>query len=379
MRISTPIPITIYPAYWIFTGILSLLLAGGDIVQIFIWMGIIFVSIIFHELGHALTAKIFGRTPRIELVAMGGLTYHDGDRLPFWKQFFITLNGPLFGLLLALITGFIHLHVANPLVKMIFLQMSFVNIFWTLINLVPVLPLDGGQLLRLGLEKWFDFKGLRYTFIVSGIFALLGSLAMFITQNLLAGAIFFLFAFENWDNYRKSRNIRGIDQKEELKKILVEGEELFRDGRKEEALKVFESLRAATGEGMLYDAATQYTALILDDQGKGEAAYNLLKPLQERLDPPTLMLLHRLAFEHQDDSIVSSLGSAVFQSFPLPEVALRNAYTAARLRQPQGAIGWLTTAKQQGVDNLCEIIRESDFDPIRKDPAFQEFVKSLVS
>jgi stage IV sporulation protein FB len=94
---------------------------------------------------------------------------------------------------LAIVTGFFATKVSTPLAKSMLAQTSIVNFFWTVINLVPVLPLDGGQLLRLGLEKWFDFKGLRYTFLVSGIFALLASFAMFATGNLLAGAIFFLF------------------------------------------------------------------------------------------------------------------------------------------------------------------------------------------
>ncbi|MBP7074252.1 MAG: M50 family metallopeptidase [Rhabdochlamydiaceae bacterium] len=371
------IPVKIYPIYWIFTAILSLLLGGGNIIQSLVWMVIIFVSVLFHEFGHALTAKMFGRKPRIELVAMGGITYHDGEKLPFWKQFLITLDGPLFGLILAFIAGFAQAVITVPALKTILLQTYLINIFWTVINLVPVLPLDGGQLLRIGLEKWFDFKGLRYTFLVSGIFALIASLFFFAFQQFLPGAIFFLFAFENLDNYRKSRNISGSDRNEELKKALVAAEALFREGRKDEALAAFQSLRGTTKEGMLYDASTQYAALILDDQGKPQAAYDLLKPLQERLDPPTLLLLHRLAFEHQDDSLVSSIGAGVFQLFPLAEVALRNAYAAARLKQPQGAIGWLQTAQQNGAENLNEIVKESAFDSIRSDDAFKEFTSSL--
>ncbi len=377
MRIPGTIPVKVTPAYWIFTGILSLLLARGDILQTFIWLAIIFISVLFHEYGHALTAKMFGRRPRIELVAMGGLTYHDGDKLPFWKQFLITLDGPLFGLILALVAGVLSTFFSSPFMKAVLLQMKYVNIFWTIINLLPVLPLDGGQLLRIGLEKWFDFKGLRYTFLVSGIFALLASLALFAFQDLLPGAIFFLFAFENLDNYRKSRNISRNDRKEELTKALMDAEALFRAGRKDEALAAFQALRASTGAGMLYDTATQYAAIILDDQGQPQAAYDLLKPIQERLDPPSLLILHRLAFEHQDDPIVSSLGAAVFQLFPLAEVALRNAYAAARLKQPEGAIGWLETAQQNGIENMDEIIKEPAFDSIRKTPAFREFIKQL--
>ncbi len=371
------IPVTIRPAFWLFTGILSFILSDGNITQALIWMVIIFVSVLFHEYGHALTAKMFGRAPRIELVAMGGLTFHDGEKLPFWKQFLITFNGPLFGLVLGIAAGSLGLMAKAPLLKTILMQTAYVNIFWTIINLVPVLPLDGGQLLRLGLEKWFNVKGLRYTFMVSGIISLLASFWFFLTQNILAGAIFFLFAFENLDNYRKSRNISVSDRKDETKKAMAEAEALFRQGRKDEALAAFQALRAATGSGMIYDAATQYCAIILDDQGQPQAAYDILKPLQERLDPPTLLLLHRLAFEHQDDSLVTSIGPSVFQLFPLAEVALRNAYTAARLKHLQGTIGWLESAKQNGLENLKEIVQESDFDPIREEPAFREFVKGL--
>lgn len=371
------IPVRIFPIYWIFTAILSLLLADGNIFQGFIWMAIIFVSILFHEFGHALTAKMFGRKPRIELVAMGGITYHDGDKLPFWKQFLITFDGPLFGFLLAIGASFMAKAVTSPVLKTIFEQTYFINLFWTVINLMPVLPLDGGQLLRIGFEKWFSFKGLRYTFLVSGIFALGMSLVLFSFVQYFAGAIFFLFAFENFDNFRKSRNIRGSDQKEEVKKAFAEAERLFRDGRKDEALAAFQLLRTNTKEGMIFDAASQYAAIILDDQGQSEAAYNLLKPLQERLDPPTLLLFHRLAFEHQDDRVALTVGATVFQLFPLAEVALRNAYAAARLSEPQGAIGWLQTAQQNGALNLDEIVKEAAFNPVRQDPSFIEFVKGL--
>ncbi len=371
------IPVRIFPIYWIFTAILSLIITSGDIFQAVIWMAIIFVSILFHEFGHALTAKMFGRKPRIELVAMGGVTYHDGEKLPFWKQFLITLDGPLFGFLLAIVAGFMTEAAQAPLLKKIFYQTYVINMFWTVINLMPVLPLDGGQLLRIGFEKWFGFKGLRYTFLVSGIFALAMSLILFSFVQYFAGAIFFLFAFENLDNFRKSRNIRGSDQKEEVKKAFMEAERLFRDGRKDEALAAFQTLRANTKEGMVFDAASQYAAIILDDQGQSEAAYNLLKPLQERLDPPTLLLFHRLAFEHQDDRVALTVGATVFQLFPLAEVALRNAYAAARLGEPQGTIGWLQTAQQNGALNLNEIVKEGAFDQVRKDPLFVEFTKSL--
>ena len=64
----------IFPAFWIFSFLIAFLIGGGDLLQMFVWVGVIFVSVLFHEFGHALTASLFGRKCHIELVAMGGLT-----------------------------------------------------------------------------------------------------------------------------------------------------------------------------------------------------------------------------------------------------------------------------------------------------------------
>src|SRR5579872_2281558 len=99
LHFSGRIPLTIYPAFWIFSALIGFWISES-LTGMFIWMGIIFVSVLFHEFGHALTAALFGLRPRIELVAMGGLTYHEGHKLPFWKQFLIVFDGPLFGFFL---------------------------------------------------------------------------------------------------------------------------------------------------------------------------------------------------------------------------------------------------------------------------------------
>lgn len=72
IRIPGKIPITIYPSFWIMAVVIAILLGQADIVKTLIWVPVILISILFHELGHALTALLFGRKPRIELVAMGG-------------------------------------------------------------------------------------------------------------------------------------------------------------------------------------------------------------------------------------------------------------------------------------------------------------------
>jgi len=378
IRIPGKIPIAIMPAFWLFAAIISFFLSGGNILQTFVWVGIILFSVLFHEFGHALMARGFGLQPRIELVAMGGLTYHNGERLKFWKQFLITLNGPVFGFLIVIAAYLIMKFTPLPegylrnLIGNIFL----INLIWTVVNVLPIMPLDGGQLLRIVLEASLHAKGLRITFMVSACLALACSLFFFLGQNIFAGAIFFLFAFENFDNFRKTKFIRESDRNADYKQELADAEQQMRLGNKEKALEMLEKIRAQTKEGIIYVAATQYAAFLEFEQGHHQQAYDELVSLKDRLDPEGLFLLHRLAFEYKNFSLVFDLAGAVFQIVPQAEVALRNAYAGANLGDVSAAIGWLTSALQCGVENLKEIIQEKDFDKIRTDPQFVEFLRS---
>src|SRR3972149_11388238 len=99
IRIPGKIPIIIHPTFFIIAALIGYI-NSFSLIGTLIWIGIILVSVIIHEFGHALTALIFGQKPRIELVALGGLTYHEGGGLPYWKQFIIVFDGPLFGFFL---------------------------------------------------------------------------------------------------------------------------------------------------------------------------------------------------------------------------------------------------------------------------------------
>jgi stage IV sporulation protein FB len=377
IRIGGKIPIVIYPSFWILAAVIAFLFGEGDFIRMAIWVVVIFVSVLFHELGHALTALFFGRHPRIELVAMGGLTFHDGEKLSYWKQFFITFNGPFFGFLVV---------VAAYLVKDIpalssgypghlLTQILVVNVIWTVVNLLPILPLDGGQLLRLTLERFFAFRGLRLALGASAILSLVVALVCFLTQNLLAGAVFFLFAYENFNNFRQSRYVRASDQSDLFKKRLAEAEMELRQGEKDKALIAFEALRQEAKEGIIFDAASQYASLLHSEKGESKEAYEMLLPLKERLAPDALELLHRVAFEQGNFALVEEIAGAVFQYHPGPEIAVRTAFAAAHMKDVEGCVGWLQTAVQGGVENLHEICQDRAFDEVRESEAFKRLIK----
>jgi stage IV sporulation protein FB len=372
------IPVIIHPTFWIFAALIGYL-NSMSLIGTVIWMGIIFISVLFHEYGHALTAAFFGQSPRIELVALGGLTYHNGQKLPFWRQFFIVLNGPIFGFLLAILATLL-LHVpalAQGTIGSILALTRMVNLFWTIVNLLPVMPLDGGQLLRIVMEKIFGLKGFTYALVVGMILALAISVFFFITQAFLIGALFFLLAYQSYDTYRRTRHFSEMDRDDTLRNQLEKVEELMQIGKKEEAYRLCAELRMRAKQGMIYELSTQYLAFLKYERGEGKDAYELLRSIRGELAGDGLCLLHKVAFEQKDFSLVVELAGLCFQTWPTAETALRNAYAHAQLKQAVPTVGWLQTAIGEGLSNTKEILSDPAFDSIRNDSSFQELMRSL--
>ncbi len=370
------IPITIYPTFWIFAALIGYI-NSQSFIGTLIWVGIIFVSVLFHEFGHALTALLFGRKPRIELVALGGLTYHDGQNLKFWKQFFIVLNGPIFGFLLAIFASLLLRipSLAQGISGSILELTRVVNLFWTVVNLLPVMPLDGGQLLRIVMEGIFGHKGFKYAIVTSTVVALAISVFFFITQGFLIGSLFFLLAFQSYDTFRKTRHLSETDRDESLRKKLETAEELIQRGQKDQAYQLCSEVRVQAKKGMLFELSTQYLAFLKYEKGEIKDAYDLLRSIREELGTDALCLLHKVAFEQKDFSLVVELAGTCFQTLPSVEIALRNAYAHAHLKQAIPSVGWLQTAINEGLANTKEILSDPVFDSIRKDSSFQELAK----
>lgn len=377
IRIPGKIPITIYPTFWLVSALIGFLYSG-NFIGTAIWIGIIFISVLFHEMGHALTAFAFGLKPRIELVAMGGLTYHEGDKLAFWKRFLIVLDGPLFGFILFLIATILLQVPSIAMTKMasVLTLIQVVNLFWTIVNLIPVIPLDGGQLLRVILEAIFGIKGFRYALMSGAVLALGISLVFFLYQQIFMGALFFLLAFQSYDAWRKTKFISEPDRSETVKNALMKAEELLQSGHKQEAMAAFENLRAETKQGLIYNMATQYLAFLLYEIGHVKESYDLLKSIRTELAPDAVCLLHKAAFEEKDYPLVTEFAAVCFQAMPTVDTALRNAYAHAELKEGEAAVGWLETAVREGLQNITDVISHSSFDPIRNDSHFLAWKES---
>lgn len=173
-------PVRVHPWFWIATVLIngdSLLRIGLEYLAI--WVAVVFVSILVHELGHAVAFRRFGSDADIVLYAFGGLAIPTDVVPGRWQRILVSLAGPFAGFALGgLVFGSdLALHWAadarNPELSFLYRQLLWVNVFWGVFNLLPVFPLDGGQVcLELCGMRW-GARGKRVALQISFAVALL--------------------------------------------------------------------------------------------------------------------------------------------------------------------------------------------------------------
>jgi len=195
------IPIRVSPWFWLMAVLLGFRLPDAG--AVLNWIAALFLSILVHELGHALVMRAYGFQPWIVLYGMGGLACHDSrqtfrsrgsDWLP---QVLISFAGPAaeFLLVAVLVLGIamagygrpIDFHsmwglanavqLPNPRLSEFFSFIFFICVVWGLVNLLPVYPLDGGQIAREILLRFSPSDGIRQSLLLSTFAA--GAMAVF--------------------------------------------------------------------------------------------------------------------------------------------------------------------------------------------------------
>jgi Zn-dependent protease len=142
------IPIRIEPAFVLVLGFLGF--AGrGTLLAAIEWIVLAGISIVLHELGHAAAYRRFGIQPRIRLWSFGGLTY--GERVSPARSIIVSLAGPVTGILVGVAVVAVSAFVGSvmptrpPEFELVVADLLYINVGWSLFNLLPVLPLDGGN------------------------------------------------------------------------------------------------------------------------------------------------------------------------------------------------------------------------------------------
>lgn len=141
-------PVEVRPTFLLTAGLIGYA-AAEEWLHALLFAAVLLVSVLVHELGHAAMASIFGQRPRIILHALGGLTAWSNARpIARKRQIFVSLAGPGAGLLLGAV-AFGLLQTATPETPLftLWLFLVIVNVGLSALNLVPVLPFDGGQVL----------------------------------------------------------------------------------------------------------------------------------------------------------------------------------------------------------------------------------------
>lgn len=237
------VPVRVHPLFWLVSFIMGF--TPDEPKMVILWMIAVFISILIHEMGHALVIRWYGWSPSVVLYSLGGLAIHNPyldnhyspgrARRNRWTQILISLAGPFAGFLFAGLiflsahfTGLATFHVIvlpevniplvmatwgentpSEYVLMLIGHLMFINIFWGVLNLLPVWPLDGGKVAR-ELFMMFDRSTpVRNALILSMICA--GGVALWGLKNgdSFLGIMFILMAMGNYQELSGTNRYGG--------------------------------------------------------------------------------------------------------------------------------------------------------------------------
>jgi len=172
------VPVRVTPWFWIVSALMGWSAINLGLHYIILWIACVLVSILIHELGHVLVGRLFGSDGHIVLYGFGGLAIGSSDLPRRGQRIAVYLAGPFAGFLFL---GLVVLGVLlvdpdrlTPLLEQIkfwlglpldpvpaLLQFDeltlaqeaienlfWINLFWGILNLMPIWPLDGGQISR---------------------------------------------------------------------------------------------------------------------------------------------------------------------------------------------------------------------------------------
>ena len=186
------IPVHVQPVFFfviIFIGLAYL----SQPVYLATWVVIATASILLHEFGHAFAFRGFGLRPSVTLHGMGGVTQAAAgpDDPPFTpvRSIITSAAGPLAALALVGLPAlwyaqqkgydpWLAIHRAEigsgsrgyartPGAEIVLSQLIYINIGWSLLNLIPVLPLDGGNITASACELVTPRNGRRIANVLS--------------------------------------------------------------------------------------------------------------------------------------------------------------------------------------------------------------------
>jgi Zn-dependent protease len=439
------IPVRVDLTFFVVVALLGWGGAGADAALV-VWIVVAFVSILWHELGHAVMFRTFGVRSEIVLHGMGGHTVPvEGSSLTRGRSILVSLAGPGAGLLLgiAAITAQRVLPlelVRSPYVWLALVYLGLINIWWSILNLAPLLPLDGGQTVASLLDVVTRGRGrtvaLALSVATAGAGAMYGLLrgstwiaflaVLFGAMNLAelvrrrtddrerARADLVLEGFRrlsNGDRERAAALAREVldgpraprararagrllmwshllsGEAEEAEAALataepgsvpVLGPEEVAEavGGSERGLEILRHGLAATGGSGLRSELTR--ALI--ERGRVDEALRLVtESAPEEVASPARVAVALALHEEERYQEAARLFGEEFARRPSPALAYDAACGWARAGRHQDALIWLGRAVEAGYSDRRHLDADPDLDAIREVPAFQELRRRIPS
>jgi stage IV sporulation protein FB len=174
-------PIRVHPMFWL----VAIILGWNDAIRggigfVLAWVACVFVSVLLHEFGHVWMGRLFGSRGHIVLFSFGGLAIGSNQLERRWQRILVLLAGPGIQLLLAALlwSGWLVLIVPprwGKVAGFIIIRLLWINLFWPILNLLPIWPLDGGQVSREIFQALMPERGTSFSLgislVVSGLLA----------------------------------------------------------------------------------------------------------------------------------------------------------------------------------------------------------------
>ncbi|KAA0233016.1 MAG: hypothetical protein JJLCMIEE_03108 [Acidimicrobiales bacterium] len=403
------------------------------------WIAIVVVSILVHEVGHAVAFLAFQRKPEILLHGFGGLTSAGGRPLGPARSVVVSLAGPCAGFLIgAPVWIWLSQSGSNADLSYetlwILSAIVWVNVGWGALNLLPVLPLDGGNVMAAALEAVQGSKGRRTAAAVSVAVAVAGAVLAVTYQLWFAAMFAAFFALMNYRQLQAGRQRRELNDLqvraeravravmsgdrakgiEGLREVLarkpspqlrawtvnVLGFALLAEGRNRQAAELARRPEHASGHSLLRGAVD--FAAGSRDQAMAEITHGLA--VERTPIPPFLwdaigmtradiaelgdwiceledtgsrraglLLLQVTLHEAGRYADAAATGSRAWGTgLHDRTIAYVLARSQARLGDAQGALGWLRAAVSAGFDQLATADAEPDLAPVRTLPGYAE-------
>ena len=196
------IPVRVEPVFFVVSALFGLRYAEESVSLVFVWIGVTFVSILVHELGHGLSLKAFGTPSAIVLHGFGGVTLSRRS-LDRTRSVVVSMAGSIVALAVLWLPAR-HLEASDWYLQQdlwlrgVVTFTAFANLWWSVANLLPIRPLDGGNVVS---ELFGTPVGRRASVVV----ATAGGIWAVRNDQVYAGLFAFFLAWTNFQEIQTER------------------------------------------------------------------------------------------------------------------------------------------------------------------------------